>query len=106
MSDEDKFKGTGDLIGQIGPVKVYDDGDNDAFIRREIEYKGTQYSSLKHLRRELGDAELENALNGGGQTVSSDDFEIREPVAFKCDRCNQTYPRTMKAREGVCTDCE
>lgn len=106
MSDSDKFYGTGDKIGEIGDVEIYDDGHHDYDVQFHLP-EGSKSRSFSSLRSALGDDVLEEALQGISEegTVSSTDFEQREAVAFKCQQCNQTYPRTMKAREGVCTDC-
>lgn len=109
MTDEDKYKGTGNLIAEIGPLRLYDDGDNDSYIEYRFMHNGQEKSwSFKQFRREVGDEEFKRLLEQGGQSgtnVSSSDFEIREPVAYKCQGCNRTFPRTMKGDNGKCPDC-
>lgn len=106
MTDE-KYQGTGDKIGEIDGVEVLDDGHTDGDVHFKFP-DGRKSRSFSTLRKHLGDERLEEILSGGmseEKTVGSSDFEAREPPAFVCQRCHNTWPRTKNDGSGICPDC-
>lgn len=65
MSDievaDDAYRGTGEVIGQVGPIVIRDDGDNDWCATAVIEDDGRELD-LYEYRRTYGDAALAEAL--------------------------------------------
>lgn len=128
VSDDDgerKYRGTGDVIAEVGPFAVYDDGDDDEYVRvRWAESGETVRSELRRRRAEMGDAEFKRWLDAMADEIDvdpddidADSFENRPPPAFKCRDCGLTTPRSMRAdpddhgldpsddADLICTDC-
>lgn len=134
MGSDDKFEGTGDEIGRIdlgefGDVVIEDDGhhDNDVYAKFDDPSGGLiqagRHYKIAEYRRNHGDEALKECLddlsvsessggstaNGGGSDDSPTSFG--RPVAFKCDQCNRTFPRTRNATADdpaadVCDECD
>lgn len=104
MSED--YKGTSDTFGYIGEIEVKDDGDPDTCIFF-VTPDGNKERRLSNIRDVVGEEEFMEltSSDSGGESISPGYFEQAEPVAFKCQGCNQTFPRTMNEGNNYCPDC-
>lgn len=96
-------QGSGEKLGNIGPIEVFDDGFGDGDVKFRVNDM-SKTRSFSAIRTELGDDRLQEILSGD-QSVSSDDFEPREPPAFVCQQCNLTWPRSKNNGDDICPKC-
>ena len=111
--DDDSLRGTGKLLGTIGPIELWDDGDPDPYIS----YKLPGYPDVdsvdkfRHLRYQLGDAEFKRLLDESDDSSSTSStpsaglFEQDRRPAFKCVDCNRTWPRSKNDGTDRCPEC-
>lgn len=112
-----KYSGTGDPLIEIelpdghGTFVIEDDGCNDPDVLTGIRDADGNRKYLSNIRRVMGDDEqfiavLEAAFGddtasdpGGGSTTS-----FGGPPVFKCDDCNQSWPRSKNQTPDQSTD--
>lgn len=123
--DDDKhpLMGTGEEFGRIdlggaGELVVRDDGASGRCLTVCVERDGVEEgpaTALLRFRTAEGDDALADALDGAsgdgppsggrGETARL----LSQPVSFKCEECDRTWPRTRNANVGdgpdVCEEC-
>lgn len=122
MTDK-SLQGTGHVfaefdLGELGSLKIEDDGDGDACVRVGLyDSDGLTRSILSdHLydeRKDRGDTafaqQIEAAVSDDGNESDSAGVKTRQ-TAFKCDDCNRTWPGKRNQNPGsgadICPECD
>lgn len=131
MSDLDQFDaydpdpddtsdyGSGRVFGTFMGMEISDDGAIDPDVKIKIDGE-KQFGPLSRIRDHLGDEAFEkfladmsvrfgedastnSAADAGSDSVSG--VFDRQPVEFKCQTCNESFPRTMNDGDDRCPTC-
>lgn len=107
--DDERHYGSGDELGTFCGLTIKDDGAIDYDVKIIFDDGDASIKPLAAIRDRMGDEAfkqfLEDLTLEGHPDVDSSDFEMREPVAFKCTECNETFPRTMNDGHDRCPGC-
>lgn len=117
--DDTHKHGSSDTLGEIGPLEIRDDGASDRDV--VISFDGDEMyicTGLSRIRDQLGDAVFVDLLdsldyvgdtptptNRGSSATGTSSFTPRDPPAFSCRECHQTWPRSRNDGHDRCPNC-